>query len=536
MRPSGIFLTLLAAVLASFTSLAQTNSVETRSLSLEDCIEIAIQHNLDVQIQRYNPQIAAFNLGGLYGAYEPNLYLNGEHDDNQQPDGVDSQGRAIPGAEIKTDRYAGGFSGLLPWGLDYNLGINLSDQTTTRAPVPGGNFTNVVQNTFFVPSWGSNVTFLSTNTSVTGVPGFSTETYSGQAGFLQLRQPLLKNFWIDNTRLQIFLDKKNLQISELDLRSQVMRTINAVEQAYFNLIFSQENVKVQQKAVELAERQLSENKKRVEVGAMAPLDEKQAESQMASSQADLLNAMGIEETQERVLKSLLSDDYSKWAKVGIQPTARLLAIPQRFDLQESWRKGLGQRPDLLSQRVSLEKQGKIVSFQRNQLFPQLDVVGTAGYNSSAQSFNGYLDQFKNRDNPFWSVGGAMTFPLGNSGARNSLKAAKAAKEQATLGLKQLEQNVMITIENDIANANTRFQQVTATREARIYAEAALDAEQKKLESGKSTSFVVLQLQRDLTSASSAEISALANYNIALAQLALDEGSTLERRHVTLQWK
>jgi outer membrane protein len=170
------------------------------------------------------------------------------------------------------------------------------------------------------------------------------------------------------------------------------------------------------------------------------------------------------------------------------------------------------------------------------LFPQLDMIGTLGYNSSSPNFNGYLDQFKNRDNLFWSAGGQMTFPLGNGTARNNLKAAKAAKDQATLGLKQLEQNVMVTIENDIATANTRFQQVTATREARVYAEAALEAEQKKLESGKSTSFVVLQLTRDLTSARSAEISALANYNISLSQLALDEGTTLERRHVTLQWK
>jgi outer membrane protein TolC len=103
-------------------------------------------------------------------------------------------------------------------------------------------------------------------------------------------------------------------------------------------------------------------------------------------------------------------------------------------------------------------------------------------------------------------------------------------------LKQLEQNVLIQIENDIAVANTRFQQVDATREARIYAEAALDAEQKKLESGKSTSFVVLQLTKDLTTARSTEISALASYNNALAQLALDEGDTLERRHVSLEIK
>src|SRR5438105_12931278 len=101
---------------------------------------------------------------------------------------------------------------------------------------------------------------------------------------------------------------------------------------------------------------------------------------------------------------------------------------------------------------------------------------------------------------------------------------------------QVHQTVSTTIENHIATANTRFQQVDATREARIYAEAALNAEQKKLESGKSTSFVVLQLTKDLTAARSAEISALANYNDTLAQLSLDEGSTLERRRITLEMK
>ena len=91
-------------------------------------------------------------------------------------------------------------------------------------------------------------------------------------------------------------------------------------------------------------------------------------------------------------------------------------------------------------------------------------------------------------------------------------------------------------ENAIATARTSFQRVDATREARVYAEAALGAEQKKLESGKSTSFEVLRLQRDLTSARSAEIRALADYNIALAQIALNEGTTLDRRHVTLEIK
>jgi len=418
--------------------------------------------------------------------------------------------------------------------MSYDLAITLSDQTTFRSSILNTN-TTIFTNVFFDVGGGSNVTLLSTNfPSLT--PASDIETFQGRAGFFTLRQSLLRNFWIDSTRLQIFLDKKDLRRSEEDLRLQVMTTVTAVEQAYYALIFAQENIKVQQKALELSERQLAENRKRVEVGAMAPLDEKQAESQVASGRAELLNALGNEETQQRVLKSLLSDRYSDWERVSVQPTEKLAAIPERFNLQESWRRGLEQRPEVLQQKLSLEKQGYVIKYQRNQLLPQLDVFGSAGYNASAPSFSGYLDQLGGRDNPFYSVGGQMTFPLGNTSARNNYKSAKAAKEQISLQLRQLQQNIMISIENDIASANTKFQQVQATHEATVYAEAALEAEQKKLENGKSTSFIVLQLTRDLTTSRSAEISALANYNIALAQLALDEGSTLERRHVKIEWK
>jgi len=525
-----IFLLLVAA---SGPALAQTNALEIRKLSLEDCFQIAIEHNLDVQIKRYNPEISRFNLGVLYGAYDPSFYANAEHDDIQQPTSFDAQGRPIPGAKLKTDTYSGGLQGLLPWGLSYNLVLTLSDQTSLRSSPATTNtsFTNI----FLDLTTGNNVTLVGTNLGSVAA-ALSQETFSGSAGLLQLRQPLLKNFWIDNNRLQIFLDRKNVKISELDLRLQVITTITTVEQAYYDLIFSQENVKVQQKALELANRLVTENKKRVEVGALAPLDEKQAESQAAASKADLLAALGTEDTQERVLKSLLSDDYSKWRNVSIQPTEGMVALPERYNLQESWERGLRLRPDLLQQEISLEKQGYVVRFQRNQLLPQLDLVGSAGVRGSSPSYNDYFNQLGGADNPFWSVGGQMTIPLGNTAARNGYRAAKAGKEQIALQLKQLQQNILIQIENAIATARTSFQRVDATREARIYAEAALDAEQKKLESGKSTSFEVLRLQRDLTTARSAEIRALADYNIALAQIAQNEGTTLDRRHVTLEVK
>jgi outer membrane protein TolC len=103
-------------------------------------------------------------------------------------------------------------------------------------------------------------------------------------------------------------------------------------------------------------------------------------------------------------------------------------------------------------------------------------------------------------------------------------------------LKQLEQNVMVQIAVSVEQAKTGFAQVDATRESRLFAEAALEAEQKKLDNGRSTSFVVVQLQRDLTTARLAELAAVSQYNQALAQLAFNEGSTLDRDNLSLEFK
>jgi len=483
-------------------AMAQSSGPDVRNLSLMDCVQIALEHNFDVKIKRINPEVAGYTLNAVYGTYEPFLSLSGGHEYGQSPGGVDAQGREYRGTESDNNNLAATLSGLLPWGMNYNLGSRFQDTYGTRfdtlsaARAP---FQNAV----------------------------------ADVGFAELRQPLLKNFWIDSTRLQIQLDKRDLKISREDFRNQLMTTITDVEQAYYEVIFAQENVKVQRSAMELADRLLAENKKRVELGAMAPLDEKQAESQVASSRADLLQAEGSRDTQQRVLKNLLSDDYQKWMDVSIEPEEKLVAVPEIFDLQESWRRGLSLRPDVLQQRLNLEKQVYIVKYQKNQLLPQLDVVGTVGYSGSDSTMNRALDQVSGFDNQFWSVGGQVTFPIGNTSARNNYRSSKVTKEQAELQLKQLEQVIMITIENAIAVAKTSFQRVSATREARLYSEAALEAEQKKLENGKSTSFVVLQLQKDLTTARSAEIRALADYNEALARLSLQEGTTLERRRVSL---
>ena len=488
-------------IVAALALAARADSPQSRALSLEDCIQIALEHNLDIQIQRINPEVARFTLAASYGSYDPIFGLSGDHSYNLSPGGLDSQGRFFVGQESETDRFSSSLQGLLPWGLTYDLGGTMADRYGT------------------IPSLGTNST---------RIPFESTD---GQVGALTLRQPLLKNFWIDSTRLQIFLNKQNIKISELDVRLQIINTVSDVEQAYFDLIHALEAVKVQQQALDLADRLVSEDRRRVEVGALAPLDSKQAESQAASARADLLAAQSTRDTTERVLKNLLSDNYRDWADVTLQPTDPLLAIPQTFNLQESWSTGLVQRPDLLQARLSLEKQGYVIRYSKNQLYPELDLVGSYGYSASSTEFSGAFSQISSADNPFYSVGAQVTIPLGNRNARNNYKSAKATKEQLGLQLKQLQQATLIKIENAMAVAKTSFQRVTATREARLCAEAALQAEQTKLEKGKSTTFVVLQLQKDLTSARSAEIRALADYNIALARLAQNEGSTLDRRKI-----
>jgi outer membrane protein TolC len=282
-----------------------------------------------------------------------------------------------------------------------------------------------------------------------------------------------------------------------------------------------------------------ENKKRVEVGSLAPLDEKQAEAQAASSQAALIAARSSLVVQENTMKQLITDDFAATEPIDLQPTAPLSAPVRVFDRQISWSKGLTERPDLLQARLDVERQGITIKYNYNQLFPELDLVGSYGQAANDADLFQYsqaLKQIAQGSRPYYSYGAQLIYPIGNTGARAAYKKSKLAMEQLVLNLKKLEQTIMVTIDNDITQAKSSYQQVAATRAAREYAAEALAAEQKKLENGKSTTYTVLQMQRDLTTALGNEIQALANYNKALAQLSLDEGTTLKRLGINVEVK
>jgi len=470
-------------------------------MALLDCIQESLSHNFDVQIERYNPQIALYVLNATYSGYDPTFNFTGQHSyDNSGPRYVN--GQLILGSVAEQNSFNTGLNGGTPWGMTYNLSGNVTDSNI------GTNNNFGLHNNFGAIS-------------------------------LNVTQPLLKNFWIDTTRLNIRVAKNRLKFSEQGLRLQLITSVTAVINAYYELIFAQQNVQVQQEALNLSQTQLDQDRQRVKIGTLAILSVQQDESQVAQNQASLIAAQSTLDTAENTLKNLLTDRYSQWHNTDIQPTATLGATLQSFDLQNSWDAGLNQRPDLLQAKLNVEEQGIELKYYQNQRLPEINLLGTYGFNGSGglnSDYGGTFNNFGQGSSPFYSYGAALTFPLSNVGPRNQYKSAKATLRQVLLQLKQFEQNVMVQIDNAVKTAQSKYESVQATRQARIYAEAALDAEQKTYAVGKATTFEVLQYQNSVTAARSAEIRALADYNEALATLAQQQGTTLEQYNVNFQTK
>jgi outer membrane protein len=484
------------------TSILGTN-ITIRPITLEEAIALALQNNYDVMIARYNPDIANYNLAGSYAVYEPAFQFRYNHSFSATPGRFDRDLNIfLPGETTYNDSFDGaigpGLGGYLPTGTRYSASSGLNGRD------PSG------------------------DDQVTGNLNFT------------VQQPLLRNFWIDQARMTIMVNKKRVKISEWQLRQQLIATISSVENAYYDLIRARENIKVQRAALDYNNQLLRENKKRVEVGALAPLDEKQAEAEVARGVAALLQTEQAYAVQLNNLKNLITQDFSNWSTVVIDPIETLVAVPVHPELPESWKQGLTLRPELQQLKLDLESRDIELKFLKNQLWPALDVTGSYGHTSISidpeSSYTRALRGLANDDFRNHSIGVVLSVPLGNRAARNSLKAARSSKAQAILDFKALEQNIMVSIDNAIKLLQSQFQQVEATRQARLFAQDALAAEQKKYENGKSTSFNVLLYQRDLTRSRFEELAALAEYNKALSGLAAQEGTTLQRHNLTVDVK
>jgi outer membrane protein TolC len=321
-RSAGSFL----VALALGSSVAQAAS-ELKAVSLDDCLKLALQKNLDIRIAYFNPRQSLSQYRQAYSGYDPAVGMSVRQNFRTSA-GVGNPGDFIPpGGESWAESYSVGLQGLAPTetGLRYSLQSGM-----TR----------------------NNNVFFATPTRPEINSGFFYSPFAS----LDLTQPLLRDFWIDSTRMMVQVNKIGIGRSEQGARRQVITVVAQVALAYHDLIAARENVRVQSKAVETAERRLAEQKKRVEVGALAPLDEKQSEAEVYRAKADLLQSEARLGDASTNLRNLINDDLGSWDNLLLNPTLTLTAEPVAFDKKDSWHKALTHSPDIVYARLLIDSQ------------------------------------------------------------------------------------------------------------------------------------------------------------------------------------
>lgn len=507
---------LIAGLAAALSGAAwgQTNGLTERAISLDECLEMALQNNFTLRIERHNIEQARFDLRRSLTAYDPQVFFRLRRDENtginQTFDMFGNRSEDTSKNTLDTLEY--GVSGLGPMGFEYSLPVRFS-----RAFGDGYRYNVLDLNTFtFVPV------------------GYS--EYSGRFN-LEMKQPLLRNFAVDGVRRTIQVNRKLLKMSEHQYEARLMEVMTLVELAYYELMYARENVKVQEQALKLAEKLLDNNRKSFNVGTMAILEVHRAESLVASTRADLLAAQQLVKVQENVLKNLITKDLPEWKQVSLTPAESLMAVPQALDVRESWRTGLSKRPDLAQLRVDLERQDIDIRYFKNQTLPNLNLVGAYGRDALGTGFENTWSDLHFRDKAVdYYYGIELSFPWGRREAKTRLAQEKDQRQQKELILQKLQQDILVQIDDAIEAVKTSYDRIAATRQAAEFALKVLQSEESLMRVGMSTSFQIMQYQRDLTAARSQEVRAITDYNKNLARLAQAEGTTLERRKIKLQFK
>ncbi len=495
------FLLVASLALLTVASGARANGNATnqvKSLTLRECVDRALENNLEIKSQRINPSIGTWGVIGAQGIYDPLLAAGINYQRSVNPELSNDIATSFTDRRVDS---SGSLSGLLPSGAIYDFST-----ATTRDPGFNTNPTNLFS-------------FLYTgNTSVS------------------LTQPLLKNFGLGVNSANIRIARENQSVALQNFVQFVMSKISDVSTAYYELIFAIGNHNSAIEARTVAQQLLDENRKREQVGTMSPLDVIQAESGVAQSELDVITTERAIEDDQNALKRLICQQVMELRGITLVPVDYPQVQMVAMDVDLSTATALQMRADYLSLKHALEKQNISVQFTHNQLWPEIDVQGSAGLNGGGRNFDGYIDSYTGGNYPVWGVGVALTFPLGNRAARSNYHIARLDADQALLSLKSLEQDIVLQVDNAIGHVQTNLKSVEAARAATRLAQESLDAEKKKLLAGTSTTFLVVQAQSVLATSRTAEIRAEADYSESIVALDLADGTILEKNNIVLDEK
>ncbi len=529
-------------------------------LSLQDVIALALENNLDVELQRYSPRIAETDLlRAQSGASIRGSAAGVSSLTTSAAQGLNSIAATSTGTQGFIQNLDPSLTGNLLWGHFTTPQTSLFT-TGTNSLVTGrktGNFG-------FTEGWASgtvmnvnfNNGFVSQNANRNDYNPSTSVSLE-----LQVTQHLLQGFGKAVNNRNIKIAKNNMAISDLAFKAQIINTVVGVSNLYWDLVSFTEDVKVKAQALTLAKKLYEDNKKQVEIGTLAPIEIIRAEAEVAARQQDLTISETQLYQQETILKNALS-------KTGISSPslleARVIAtdhitMPENEaiqPIQDMVSKAMETRPEVEQSRINIENAKIGLKGSRAALLPTVDAFADFRNNALAGELNslpvlstvpgvppsfrtpasvdqfflgGYgkaLGQVFGRNFPDYSVGVTLNIPLRNRAAQADMTRDQLAVRQSELRLQAQLNQLRVEVQNSLIGLQQARARYQAAYKSRILQEQTLDAEQKKYALGASTIYFVIQAQRDLATAQGAEVTALSNYSRARVEMDRATGQTI----------
>jgi len=541
-------------------------------LTEQDVVALAIENNIDVEVQRYGPLLAqevlrraqaggALRSVGLPVAPGPqSVSLQGVSLNPTGGAGITSGAGVSSGGGIVTQ-----LGPLIP-SFDPSLSGFMNFQ---HATIPQSNTfltgtTALIQDTRnfqaqYSQNWdfglNTQLTYSSQHVHVNS-QFFSLNPYTSGSLDLQVTQNLLQGFGSAVNGRNIRVQKNNLKVTDLQFKQQVITTVSAALNLYWDLVSFDEDVRSRQQEVKTAEQLLEDNKKQVQVGAMAEIEITRAEAQLYAGRQDLTIAQTNLLQQETVLKNALvrtGIEQAGLANVHIVPLDKIAAVPATDEtrpIQDLNSQALGSRTEVEQARINIESNELNLVGIKNSLKPTLqafaeltnngltgDLTAAAalvpGVAYLAGGYGNLLAQIARRNYPNYSAGFSVNIPLRNRAAQSDYVTSVLELRQNQLNLRKNTNQVLVDVQNaviGIQQARARYEAAVKSRELQ---EQTLAADQRRYSLGAATAFQVIQDQRDLATTQSGEVQAMANYTHA--RIAFDQalGRTLEVNHVSI---
>lgn len=479
-------------------------------VSLNDTIRLALTNNLEIEIEDYNEDLVRERIFGQKGFYDPifAFNLNWNSFERVNTRALDA-GTGIPTTIAKR------------WTLD----------TSYRQAIAGGTSFQL----FFSNDRATTNDFFSTI-----VPN-----YVSVFG-LQVTQPLLRGFRQTSTERQIKLYNLDSDISDSAFKERVSQVIQRVENQYWELVFAIENYEARRRSLELAIVQHENNKKRVEIGVMAPIDVTSSRAEVATREQEMISSEVQIINAQNQLKGLLSSDPNEsiW-NISLIPSDQPKVQEIGITMREAIETALTKRPELEQLRLEVEKLHVDRQFYTKEGKPRVDLVfrlnsqGNAGDTflvipdpenpgrqikvpDPSSPFLGDIRQawdqtFRFRF-PNWVVGVDVEIPLRNRSNEAQLAQNGLSERQLRTQVRSAQQEIMVEVRNAFESISTRRKGYEAARVARQLVEEQLEGENKRFEAGLSTNFEVLRYQRDLAQAEVGELRAIVDYQLAITAL------------------